>query len=59
MARPELMRFEVYVRLRVDGMWLSMRVPDVHAVDGREALHIARSLYRGQPHVRGIRAVRT
>ena len=24
-----------------------------------EALHIARSLYRGQPHVRGIRAVRT
>ena len=58
MARPQLERFEVYVRVAVDGETLAMRVPDIHAVDGKEALHHARALYGDLAEVRGIEAVR-
>jgi len=57
-ARPELRRFEVYVRVAVDGETLAMRVPDVHAADGKDALRRARALYGDLAEVRGIEAVR-
>lgn len=39
---PTLVRFEVYVRVGVDGDAFSMRVPDIHATDGADALRQAR-----------------
>ena len=57
MARPEVKRFEVYVRVAADGETLSMRVPDVHATDGKDALRRARALYGALAVVRGIDAV--
>ena len=58
MARPELQRFEVYVRVAVGGETLSMRVSDLHATDGKDALRRARALYGDLAEVRGIDAVR-
>jgi len=55
--RPNLQRFEVYVRLEVDGEPFSMRVPDVFARDGTEALRIARATHGHLAVVRGIDAV--
>lgn len=58
MRRPNLQRFEVYVRLEVDGEPFSMRVPDVFARDGTEALRIARATHGHLAVVRGIDAIR-
>ncbi len=58
MACPQLERFEVYVRVGVDGETLSMRVPDLHATDGKDALRCARALYGDLAEVRGIEAVK-
>jgi hypothetical protein len=57
-ARPELKRFEVYVRVAADGETLSMRVPDIHAMDGKDALRHARALYGSLAVVRGIEAIK-
>jgi 1,2-phenylacetyl-CoA epoxidase PaaB subunit len=57
-ARPELPRFEVYVRVAVDGETLAMRVPDLRAADGKDALRRARALYGDLAEVRGIEAVK-
>lgn len=59
MARPELQRFEVYVRIAVDGEPFSMRVPDVFAHDGREALRLARATHGHLAVVQGIDAIKT
>lgn len=59
MRRPALRRFEVHVRIAADGESLSMRVPDIHATDGADALRQARALYGHLAVVRGVEAVRT
>jgi hypothetical protein len=55
---PATVRFEVYVRFGADGETLSMRVPDIHAADGADALRRARALYGHLAGVRGIDATR-
>ena len=55
-AGPTLVRFEVYVRLEVDGEPFSMRVPDVYARDGKDALRRARAVHGHLAVVRGIDA---
>ena len=55
---PALVRFEVYVRLDVDGEPFEMRVPDVYARDGKEALRLARATHGYLAAVRGIHATR-
>jgi len=57
-APPSLVRFEVYVRLEVDGEPFSMRVPDVYARDGRDALRQARAVHGHLAVVRGLDATR-
>jgi len=49
-------RFEVFVRVAADGETLAMRVPDIHARDGAEALRHARAIYGQLAVVRGIDA---
>jgi len=55
---PALVRFEVFVRLEVDGEPFSMRVPDVYARDGKDALRQARAVHGHLAVVRGIDATR-
>ena len=55
---PALVRFEVFVRLEVDGEPFSMRVPDVYARDGKDALRRARAVHGHVAVVRGIDATR-
>jgi len=57
--RPSLQRFEVYVRLEVDGEPFSMRVPDIYARDGKDALRRARKVHGHLAVVRGIDAIKT
>ncbi|MCK6481661.1 MAG: hypothetical protein L6R43_16415 [Planctomycetes bacterium] len=49
-------RFEVFVRVAVDGDTLAMRVPDLYATDGADALRQARAIYGHLAAVRGIDA---
>ena len=51
-------RFEVFVRIADGDEVLSMRVPDIHARDGAEALRQARAIYGHLTAVRGIDATR-
>jgi hypothetical protein len=51
-------RFEVYVCLDVDGEPFSMRVPDVFARDGKDALRLARAVHGHLAVVRGIDTTR-
>ena len=59
MEGPRLQRFEVYVRLEVDGEPFSMRVPDIYARDGKDALRLARKVHGHLAVVRGIDAIKT
>ena len=59
MERPRLQRFEVYVRLEVDGEPFSMRVPDIYARDGRDALRRAQQVHGHLAVVWGIDAIKT
>jgi hypothetical protein len=54
-----MQRFEVYVRLEVDGEPFSMRVPDIYARDGKDALRRARQVHGHLAVVRGIDAIKT
>ena len=54
---PALVRFEVFVRLEVDGEPFSMRVPDIYARDGKDALRRARAVHGHLAVVRGIDAI--
>ena len=55
---PTTARFEVFVRIAADGETLAMRVPDIHATDGADALRRARAIYGHLAVVRGIDATR-
>ena len=55
-TNPAPVRFEVFVRLEVDGEPFSMRVPDVYARDGKDALRRARAVHGHLAVVRGIDA---
>lgn len=54
---PATRRFEVFVRVEADGETLAMRVPDIHARDGEDALRRARAAYEHLAVVRGIDAI--
>jgi 1,2-phenylacetyl-CoA epoxidase PaaB subunit len=55
---PATVRFEVFVRVGDGTEAFSMRVPDIHAADGADALRVARGLYGHLAVVRGIDATR-
>ena len=56
-ASPALVRYEVYVRLDVNGEPFWMRIPDVFAPDGKDALRRARAVHGHLAVVRGIDAI--
>ena len=55
---PTTERFEVFVRVAAGDETLSIRVPDIYAADGRDALRRARAIYGHLAVVRGIDATR-